>query len=306
MFRVVLLVESINQWEVLKSVDIILNGFYIIFCEPVTESIKLMIKKFFKKWCWLIIWFGGTLILYLIILYTSKKIEPLPLITAEGLEIFVEIFKIPLYFFAAGIPAVGIYLAYIRMQQTNDILLQNKKQLDEIQKQREESEKNRLQSIFTEQIRLFIQFVENIHIGGFGEHNQGKNCFEEMHRNFSNLFSGEVLKDKEKSKDMFMEFFMNYKASHGTQGYVLNDYLTRTKTLFRFLHVTEGLGSLKWDLLILLRAQLSKFELIFLFYEGVWDTSFKQILLDFNMKRWVDQGSLFNKGSFSVLDVYKE
>ncbi len=75
---------------------------------------------FIKKYLFPIVWSIITLVLYLIILLTSERISIWPpLISAKGLSLFVEVFSIPLYFFAAGIPIYGIILTIKRIDLTN-------------------------------------------------------------------------------------------------------------------------------------------------------------------------------------------
>jgi hypothetical protein len=75
---------------------------------------------FIKKNLFPIVWSIITLILYFIILLTSERISIWPpLISAKGLSLFVEVFSIPLYFFAAGIPIYGIILTIKRIDLSN-------------------------------------------------------------------------------------------------------------------------------------------------------------------------------------------
>lgn len=57
---------------------------------------------------------------YSVILFTSPEIEIsfLPIITINDLELFVKVFKYPIYFVVGFVPAYGIFLAYRRMRQT--------------------------------------------------------------------------------------------------------------------------------------------------------------------------------------------
>jgi hypothetical protein len=76
-------------------------------------------KSFIRKWKFPIFWCATTAILYFIILFSSNEIAKWPpQITADGLALFVKVFSIPLYFFAAGIPIYGIILTVKRLDQS--------------------------------------------------------------------------------------------------------------------------------------------------------------------------------------------
>jgi len=75
---------------------------------------------FLKKYLFPIFWIIITGGLYFMILFTSDEIRIWPPeFTADGLSLFVKIFSIPLYFFAAGIPIYGIILTIKRIDQTD-------------------------------------------------------------------------------------------------------------------------------------------------------------------------------------------
>jgi hypothetical protein len=264
-----------------------------------------MIKKILKKWWWLIIWIGGTLILYFIILFTSHKIKPLPLLTADGLDLFVEVFKIPLYYFAAGIPAIGIYFAYLRMKQTDALLRENILQRVEIAKQREESEENRLHLIFTEQLKLLNKFIENIKIVGFPEYAQGKNCFLVLHTRIVDTVKKIDWDNIENPTEMFTNLYKQFKRKNKPAGLALDNYMIQIKNLLQFLSINEELKE-REDLLQLLISQLSKYEIVLIFYEGIVDRSLKQDLIEFEFTKYVDKDLMFKSGKFSSFDEYAQ
>ncbi len=84
---------------------------------------KIILKTF--PW----IWIFGTLILTLLIYFTSREIQLWPPdLSAAGLNLFVKVFKIPIYYFVGCIPIFGIILTVERMNQTEkqtEILLNN-------------------------------------------------------------------------------------------------------------------------------------------------------------------------------------
>ena len=85
---------------------------------------KNIIRKAFP-WIWIV----GSIILTLIIYFTSNKIKLWPPdLTADGLSLMVEIFKIPLYYFVGCIPIYGIILTIERMKQTEERMKISEKQ----------------------------------------------------------------------------------------------------------------------------------------------------------------------------------
>ncbi len=82
------------------------------------------IRKNFSRF-----WILGSIYLSLIFYLTSPAISLWPPdLTASGFELFVDVFKIPIYFFVGCMPIYGIILTLERMKQTErqySILLNN-------------------------------------------------------------------------------------------------------------------------------------------------------------------------------------
>jgi len=75
--------------------------------------------EFLKKWAFPMFWILFTVLLFIIVLFTNNEIRIWPPdISSDGLSLFVRIFRIPLYFFAAGIPIYGIIISLQRMQHS--------------------------------------------------------------------------------------------------------------------------------------------------------------------------------------------
>jgi hypothetical protein len=130
-------------------------------------------EKILNKW-FPTFWITVSIILYLLILITSQEIDSTHLeFSGDGLNLFVEIFKIPLYFFAAGIPIYGIILTFRRINQTDD-------QLNILNHQINRGEKTSFENNFFQLLEILRIFINNLDLKKFGTSGKGRVVFRQI------------------------------------------------------------------------------------------------------------------------------
>jgi len=257
------------------------------------KTIQYLLKHYVSFW--LISTFG----LYLFILYTSTETIILD-ISAKGLNVFIEVFKIPLYYFTANIGIYTIILTHRRIIQTQTMLEQSNRRLEQtdeqikiLQKQEERSkeqikvlqnQENRNQIIYFENtffklLEILRIYVNNLDVPAFGKSGKGKNSLRSIHEELKKQSKDEI---SNTSFSMTFGFYLDFdKDQKG--GVQLKAYIENIKIVLRHLYFNKNIEIDIDDYLEIFISQLNKYEihLIYYYYKFVSDEDFVRYFSSF-------------------------
>jgi len=204
----------------------------------------------------------------------------------------VDVYAIPLYFFAAGIPIYGIILTILRLGQSD-------KQLTEVQKQYAQSKINAIEHSFFKLIELHSNYVENLKIPGFGQHHQGKDTFSQLHSNFHNIFHKIPWNDIKDKVDAFTTNYIRFLSDSRGGGTYLDIYINNLHNILRHIHNNREFIDISTYTNIV-RSQLSKYECYFIVYHAVsnFTAGFAELVREYAIARNIDKSEILNVQGF--------
>jgi len=249
-----------------------------------------------KKWWFPVIWLSINIFLYVTILFTNDTIVLWHIsLSYKGINHFVEVFKIPLYFFAAGIPIYGIILTIKRIDQSE-------RQLNEFRNQNQQTKKSIIEQAFFKLLESHTSFVESLVFPSIT--GQGRNIFNQFHANFTGRFHKH---DWESSTDYIADFKTVYlEYLHTSGGETIYVYFNNLNNILK--HLDENKLIVDIDSLInIFRSQLSKYELLFIMYHSISNIipGFLKLVREFDVLKYINIKEPVKTGKFDSFVIYK-
>lgn len=244
------------------------------------KTIQFLIKHYVT------VWLLSTLVLYIFILFTSTEIVRFPPdCSAKGLNVFIEVFKIPLYYFTANIGIYTILLTHRRIDQTQTMLEQSNRRLEqtdkqiEILQQQDERSKKQIEVLQSQEDRNQVIFFEN--------------TFFKLLEFYKELVDNLKTRITIGRRDIFASFDNRLKTLLSEKGIIIDEkqyyhelythylkaYFDNVKIIFKHLYDYKNYKVLEY--VELFKSQLSYSQISIIYIHNAFDKDFSKYLKPF-------------------------
>ncbi len=226
--------------------------------------------KNIKRYTWIISWVFGFFAIYLVgigfLTWSSTSIS------LNDTGVFGDSFG-PLTALFSGLAFAGVIITVLL--QKDELALQRKEleltrnelqgQKEQMKAQNETLKKQNFENTFFELLRLQNEITNSIDVANIGGHYKGRDCFEKFYEQYCSWHNVHKNQDKMKpSKDLVEKSYEKFYEAHQSD---VGHYFRTLYNLVKFVHKSDVQDKRLYTNLV--RAQLSSFETVLLFYNCI-------------------------------------
>ncbi len=258
-----------------------------------------------RNYVWIVVSVVAVFAAFLVLL--SLLVLFIPKVTTAETGVFGDSFGVLTSLFS-GLAFAGMIITIL--MQRDELGLQRKElelTRNELAGQREQQiaqnetlRKQNFENTFFELLKLFNDITNSIDIDEGKQEFRGRDCFQKFNERFHRLYNNLINNKKEEPGIKLLE--QSYTSFHAGNQSDVGHYFRSLYNIIKFVHNSEIEDKKFYTNLV--RAQLSSFELVMLFYNclsSLGNESFKPLVEKYNLLQNVPKGHILHQETYIPL-----